>query len=50
MEYDEDTLRRAWLADEAARIQVENQNLFAFTGSRVPSYGIVPIPRTPWPT
>ena len=39
MEYDEDTLRRAWLADEAARIQAENSDLFAFSSSHRPAYG-----------
>jgi hypothetical protein len=37
--YDEDTLRRAYLEDETARLMTENSNLFAFSNTRRPVYG-----------
>ena len=39
MDYSEADIRRAFLADEVSRLQSENSGMFAFTGSRVPSYG-----------
>ena len=39
MDYSEADIRRAFLADEVSRLQTENSGMFAFTGSRVPSYG-----------
>ena len=37
MEYEEDT-RQAYLTDEVARIQLENNGMFAFSNSRKPQY------------
>ena len=45
MDYTEADIRQAYLTDELARIRAENSGMFAFTGSRVPSYGTaVPDP------
>jgi hypothetical protein len=44
VDYTGDQLRQAFLDDEVARLQVENQGLFAFGNTRRPSYGIVPDP------
>jgi len=39
MDYTDDQLRQAFLADEAARIQAENSDLFAFSSSHRPACG-----------
>ena len=45
MEYTEADIRQAFLTDELARIRVGKHGMFAFTGSRVPTYGTaVPDP------
>ena len=40
MDYSEADIHRAYLGDETARLMAENQGMFAFSNSRVPSYGI----------